>query len=132
MECLIPPDKWKETAVQLSLTKKEKRKIVYDLKFGRKMERRKKSLFPDMEDYLAFKEMKLGQFNPVVLDDPKRFPPEKEVVAQPELEGRASPRNPRSWLGGESLEDISNSLIVNNMCLGRWWTMRRNQKRRWR
>ncbi|KAJ0967904.1 hypothetical protein J5N97_024821 [Dioscorea zingiberensis] len=105
-ECLIP-DKWKETAAQLSLTKKEKRKIAYDLKFGSKMERRKKSPFPDMEEYLAFKEMKLGQLNPVVLDDPKRFPPENEVVAPPEPEGRASPRNPRSWLGGGSLEDIS-------------------------
>ncbi|XP_039143433.1 LOW QUALITY PROTEIN: ankyrin repeat domain-containing protein, chloroplastic [Dioscorea cayenensis subsp. rotundata] len=105
-ECLIP-DKWKETAAQLSLTKKEKRKIAHELKFGSKLERRLKSPLPDMEEYLAFKEMKLAKLKPVVLDNPDSFPPEEKVVIRPEPEGRVAPRNPRSWLGGGSFEDIS-------------------------
>ncbi|KAH7690107.1 Ankyrin repeat-containing domain-containing protein [Dioscorea alata] len=105
-ECLIP-DKWKETAAQLSLTKKEKRKIAHELKFGSKLERRLKSPLPDMEEYLAFKEMKMAKLKPVVLDNPDSFPPEEKVVDPPEPEGRVAPRNPRSWLGGGSFEDIS-------------------------
>jgi hypothetical protein len=47
----LVPDKWKEAVEEINLTKKEKRKIAYDLKFGSRVERRKPAPLPDIEQY---------------------------------------------------------------------------------
>lgn len=47
----LVPDKWKEAVEEINLTKKEKRKIAYDLKFGSRVERRKPMPLPDIEHY---------------------------------------------------------------------------------
>ncbi|XP_038982755.1 uncharacterized protein LOC120110891 isoform X1 [Phoenix dactylifera] len=104
----LVPEKWKEVVEEINLTKKEKRKISHQLKFGSRLERRKPPRLPDMEEYRAYREMKLSQLNPVVLDNPREFSPEKEAVVPPEPEGgRVVPRNPRLEMGGGTLEDIT-------------------------
>lgn len=47
----LVPDKWKQAVEEINLTKKEKRKIAYDLKFGSRIERRKPLPLPDIEEY---------------------------------------------------------------------------------
>lgn len=47
----LVPDKWKEAVEEINLTKKEKRKIAYELKFGSRVERRKPAPLPDIEQY---------------------------------------------------------------------------------
>ncbi|XP_073002606.1 ankyrin repeat domain-containing protein, chloroplastic [Typha latifolia] len=114
----LVPEKWKEAVEEINLSKKDKRKIAYELRFGSKLERRKPPTLPDMEEYKAYKEMKLAQLNPVVLDEPKELTPEKELaVAAPPVSGmerlsggRVAPKNPRSGSDGGSLEDITEFL----------------------
>lgn len=102
------PEKWKEAVEELNLTKKEKRKISHQLKFGSRMERKKPPPLPAMEEYRTYREMKLSQLNPVVLDNPREFAQEKEAVVPPEPGGgRVAPKNPRLELGGGTLEDIT-------------------------
>lgn len=112
----LVPEKWKEVVQEINLNKKEKRKISHELKFGSRMEQRKVSRVPDMEEYRTYREMKLAQLKPVVLDDPPGFLKEKEevevkVVEPPEPDGLSSgrvvPRNPRLGLGGGTLDDIT-------------------------
>lgn len=89
------------------MTKKEKRRISHELKFGSRMERRKKPPVPDMEEYRTYREMKLAQLKPVVLDDPREFPQAALPLEQKGLPGgRVAPRNPRLGLDGGTLEDI--------------------------
>nr|XP_019701580.1 ankyrin repeat domain-containing protein, chloroplastic [Elaeis guineensis] len=103
----LVPEKWKEAVEEINLTKKEKRKISHQLKFGSRLERRKPPPLPDIEEYNAYREMKLSQLNPVVLDNPREFALEKEAVVPPEPGGgRVAPRNPRLELGGGTLENI--------------------------
>ncbi|CAD5176250.1 unnamed protein product [Musa acuminata subsp. malaccensis] len=103
----LVPNKWKEAVEEINMTKKEKRKISHELKFGSRMERRKKPPVPDMEEYRTYREMKLAQLKPVVLDDPREFP---QAAVPPEQKGlpggRVAPRNPRLGLDGGTLEDI--------------------------
>lgn len=47
----LVPDKWKKAVEEINLTKKEKRKIAYDLQFGCRIERRKPVPLPDIEQY---------------------------------------------------------------------------------
>ncbi|WOK98831.1 ankyrin repeat domain-containing protein, chloroplastic [Canna indica] len=107
----LVPEKWKETVEEINLTKKEKRKISHELKFGSRMERKKKTSVPDMEEYRARRETMLSRLKPVALDDPRGFPKEEAVVEPPGPEGssggRVAPRNPRLGLDGGKLEDIA-------------------------
>jgi hypothetical protein len=48
---ILVPEKWKEAVEEINLTKKEKRKIAYELKFGSRVERRKPAPLPDIEQY---------------------------------------------------------------------------------
>uniref|UniRef100_A0A1D1ZJA1 Ankyrin repeat domain-containing protein, chloroplastic n=1 Tax=Anthurium amnicola TaxID=1678845 RepID=A0A1D1ZJA1_9ARAE len=103
----LVPDKWKGVVAEINLTKKEKRKIAQELKFGSRVERRKKLPIPDLEEYRSYRAMKLSQLKPLVLDNPRDFPPPppEEVVAP--SGGRVTPRNPRLSVGDGSLELIS-------------------------
>ncbi|URD96175.1 Ankyrin repeat [Musa troglodytarum] len=103
----LVPNKWKEAVEEINMTKKEKRRISHELKFGSRMERRKKPPVPDMEEYRTYREMKLAQLKPVVIDDPREFP---QAAVPPEHKGlpggRVAPRNPRLGLDVGTLEDI--------------------------
>lgn len=107
------PEKWKEAVEEINLTKKEKRRISQELRFASRMDRRKKSPVPDMEEYQAQRETMLDRLKPVVLDDPLERPTDKEEEAMepPKLEAppetRATPRNPWLALKGETLEDVT-------------------------
>ncbi|KAJ3689764.1 hypothetical protein LUZ61_018928 [Rhynchospora tenuis] len=104
----LVPDKWKQAVEEINMTKKEKRKIAYELKFGSRVERRKPPPLPDIEEYRAYREMNLPQFKPVVLDEPKQFEPAKvEEMVLPEPGSRVVPKNPRLEIGGGTLDDIS-------------------------
>lgn len=107
----LVPDKWREAVKEINLSKKEKRKISHELQFGSKMERRKVPVF-NSEEYLAYRETKLAQLKPLVLDKPVNIPSSPpaavdsdENFGYPSAE-RARPRNPRSEISGESLESI--------------------------
>ncbi|KAJ4802967.1 Ankyrin repeat protein [Rhynchospora pubera] len=104
----LVPDKWKQAVEEINMTKKERRKIAYELKFGTRVERRKPPPLPDIEEYRAYREMNLPQFKPVVVDEPKQFAPEKvEEMVPPEPGSRVAPKNPRLEIGGGTLDDIS-------------------------
>ncbi|XP_078155605.1 ankyrin repeat protein [Carex rostrata] len=104
----LVPDKWKQAVEEINLTKKEKRKIAYDLQFGSRIERRKPVPLPDIEQYRAYREKKLAQLKPMVPDEPKEFAPEKiEVMVPPEPGSRVAPKNPRLEIEGGTLDDIS-------------------------
>ncbi|KAL0914006.1 hypothetical protein M5K25_017503 [Dendrobium thyrsiflorum] len=105
----LVPEKWKEVVAEINLTKKEKRKIAHQVRFGSRMEARKKTPVADMEEYLAYREMKLSQLNPVVLDNPKRFPRGAAVLKEPgeHSSGRVAPKNPRLVIHEETMEDIT-------------------------
>lgn len=109
VESLVP-EKWRETLEEINMTKKEKRKIAQELKFGSKLERRKKLPMPDLEEYRAYREMKLSQLKPVVLDTPRDLPPPpppKEVGPPTPSGGRVPPKNPKLDIENESLDRIS-------------------------
>ncbi|MQM22502.1 hypothetical protein Taro_055555 [Colocasia esculenta] len=107
----LVPEKWREVVAEINLTKKEKRRIAQELKFGSRVERRKKLPVPDLEEYRSYRAMKLSQLNPVVLDNPRKFPPPPPPVeVDPPSDGRVSPRNPRIAVGDASLEAISDFL----------------------
>ena len=108
VESLVP-ERWRETLEEINMTKKEKRKISLELKFGSRLERRKKLPVPDLEEYRAYREMKLSQLKPLVLDRPREFPaPGKDPVDHPVSSGRrVEPKNPRLGIQEEGLGLIS-------------------------
>lgn len=123
------PDKWKEAQAAFNISKKERRKIAQELEFGRKLEKKKQGLRPIRDDdlekeYVAYRDAKLAQLNPLVLDNPsfpvnetasdrndEKFDDEKEKVnGLVSSGGRVKPRNPRLEVYGVSLDDVSEFL----------------------
>nr|DAD46684.1 TPA_asm: hypothetical protein HUJ06_016621 [Nelumbo nucifera] len=115
----LVPDKWKELQAEINITKKEKRKIAQKLEFGSRIEKKKAAAahFKDMEENLAYRDAKLSQLSPVVLDNPT-FPVKEEVgkedkevnqlgEAEFPSSSRVAPRNPRLAVYKGTLEDIS-------------------------
>ncbi|KAK6136825.1 hypothetical protein DH2020_029420 [Rehmannia glutinosa] len=111
------PEKWLDVQREINISKKERRKISQQLEYGKRVEKRRQALMPIYsEEYEKFKNEKLQQLKPLVLDKPE--PPEHleednkyekrddersgEVVAS-----RVAPRNPRMAVYGGGLEDIS-------------------------
>ncbi|XP_022132659.1 ankyrin repeat domain-containing protein, chloroplastic [Momordica charantia] len=118
----LVPDEWKEAQAEINITKKERRKIAQELEFGTRVEKRKKGLVPlrsvNLEEYLAYKQAKLAQLEPLVLDNPSTFPATGEVngaegvreVKRGEMSGsseRVAPKNPKWAVYGRGLEDVS-------------------------
>ena len=112
------PEKWKEVQEQINITKKERRKIAQQLEYGSRIEKNKQGLVPmSEEEYLSYRETKLAQLKPLVLNNPTSFPvEEKEAEAEAEpveekphesTSSRVVPRNPRRAVYGGTLEDIS-------------------------
>ncbi|KAK6136811.1 hypothetical protein DH2020_029446 [Rehmannia glutinosa] len=111
------PEKWLDVQREINISKKERRRISQQLEYGKRVEKRRQALMPIYsEEYEKFKNEKLQQLKPLVLDKPE--PPEHleednkyekrddersgEVVAS-----RVAPRNPRLAVYGGGLEDIS-------------------------
>ncbi|XXG59888.1 hypothetical protein AAC387_Pa04g1894 [Persea americana] len=123
----LVPDEWKEAQTNLHMSKKEKRAILQQLEFGRKVERKLNPVvLPNMADYSSYRSLKLSQLNPVVLDNPGQLKTEKrreEATGSEssdrdvgEFDGgelgrdsssRVVPRNPRLRVGGRGLKDVS-------------------------
>ncbi|XP_078442888.1 ankyrin repeat protein [Wolffia australiana] len=105
------PEKWRDALEEINMSKKEKRKISWELKFGSKLERRKKLPLPDLEEYRAYRNQRLSKIKPVVLDMPREFPPPllpKDVPDYPPSSGsRGEAKNPRLEIEDEGLDSIS-------------------------
>ncbi|XP_059623408.1 ankyrin repeat domain-containing protein, chloroplastic [Cornus florida] len=116
------PEKWKKAQAEINITKKERRKIAQELEFGRRVEKKKKGLVPIregvLEEYVTYRDAKLAQLKPLVLDNPS-FPAseggndEKVVGELRDGDGscstssRVAPRNPRMAVYGGTLDDVS-------------------------
>ncbi|XP_061998479.1 ankyrin repeat domain-containing protein, chloroplastic isoform X2 [Rosa rugosa] len=109
----LVPEKWKEVQATVNITKKERRKIAQELEFGSRVEKNKRGLEPirnlNLEEYSAYREAKLNQLKPLVLDRPDKFKEEGE-----ECEGgdgfvseRVAPKNPRWAVYGKGLDDVT-------------------------
>ncbi|KAK2996612.1 hypothetical protein RJ639_022149 [Escallonia herrerae] len=124
------PEKWKEAQEAINITKKERRKLAQQLEFGRKLEKKREGLRPIRysvsveEDYVAYRDAKLAQLKPFVLDNPSFVADESENgVKTRESEGdhgvlkrssRMVPRNPRLAVYGGTLDDVSEFLSSGN------------------
>ncbi|PON49956.1 Splicing factor-like protein [Parasponia andersonii] len=116
----LVPDKWREVQAEINITKKERRKIAQELEFGTRVEKRTKGLAPlrnvNLEDYLAYREAKLAQLKPLVLDNPSHFPDRVEEEggkgstqseANGSSSGRVTPKNPRWAVYGKGFDDVT-------------------------
>ncbi|XP_073155663.1 ankyrin repeat domain-containing protein, chloroplastic [Henckelia pumila] len=112
----LVPDNWVDIQRELNITKKERRKLSQQLEYGRTVEKRREALRPiDSDAYDKFKNEKLQQLKPVVLDNPEpkyfRDHVEREGddrTSEEEItDSRVSPRNPRLAVYGKGLDDIS-------------------------
>lgn len=112
----LVPEKWREIQAEINLTKKDMRKIAQEMEFNSKVEKKKRGLVPlrdmNLDEYKAYKEAKLAQLQPLVLDNPSSFPVKEEdpVGKQAELDSgseRVKPKNPRWAVYGRGLEDVS-------------------------
>ncbi|CAJ2646680.1 ankyrin repeat domain-containing protein, chloroplastic [Trifolium pratense] len=117
----LVPDKWREVQAELNITKKDRRKIAQEIEFNSKVLKKKRGLVAlrdiNMEEYKAYKEARLAQLNPIVLDKPPSFSfAEKDDDSEEELgdesgdDERAKPENPRWAVYGRGLEDVSEFL----------------------
>ena len=100
---------------EINITKKERRKIAQELEFGSRVEKKKKGYEPIrdsnvVQEYLEYKQAKLKQLNPLVLDNPSRFPDkeaEAEMNAYEAKSERVAPKNPRWAVYGRGMEDLT-------------------------
>ncbi|XP_050368912.1 ankyrin repeat domain-containing protein, chloroplastic [Argentina anserina] len=106
----LVPEKWKEVQAEVNITKKERRKIAQEVQFGSRVEKKKRGYEPirnlDLEEYKAFREAKLNQLKPLVLDRPERFK-EEEEGSEGFVSERVAPKNPRWAVYGKGLEDVT-------------------------
>lgn len=125
----LVPDNWKGVVAEINMTRKDRRIIARELEFNSRVNKKKRASMPvrdmNIEEFLTYRDAKLAQLKPVVLDNP-RFPVEEgknEEKAGKNEEGgggqwtepkgngasnsRVAPRNPRRAVYGGTLEDIS-------------------------
>ncbi|XP_010557532.1 PREDICTED: ankyrin repeat domain-containing protein, chloroplastic [Tarenaya hassleriana] len=106
----LVPEEWREVQAEVNLTKKEKRKIAQQLEFGVRVEKKKQALTPlrdvDLKEYLIYKEAKLAQLKPVVLDKPTSFPDDGETGVASSSE-RVAPKNPRWAVYGRGFDHVT-------------------------
>ncbi|XP_061346093.1 ankyrin repeat domain-containing protein, chloroplastic [Gastrolobium bilobum] len=114
----LVPEKWKEAQAEINITKKERRKIAQELEFNSKVDKKKRGLVPlrdmNLNEYQAYKEAKLAQLQPLILDNPSKIPDKEEVLEEKEDEfnngsggERVEPKNPRWAVYGRGLEDVT-------------------------
>ncbi|KAF5753082.1 hypothetical protein HS088_TW01G01001 [Tripterygium wilfordii] len=108
------PDEWREAQAEINITKKERRKIAQELEFNSRVEKKRAALKPirnvNLEEYKAFREAKLAQLKPIVLDNPAGFPVREEDEWDEEVEmkmnERVAPKNPRWAVYGKGFDDV--------------------------
>ncbi|XP_022741735.1 ankyrin repeat domain-containing protein, chloroplastic-like isoform X3 [Durio zibethinus] len=117
----LVPEKWRHVLDEINITKKERRKLAQQLEFGSRVEKKRQGLVPirnvNLQEYLKYKEDKLAQLNPVVLDNPSSFPVKEEKKDEegskeaemnlPSSSERVAPKNPRCAVYGRGFEDIA-------------------------
>ncbi|OVA08870.1 Ankyrin repeat [Macleaya cordata] len=110
---VLVPDKWKEVQAEINITKKERRKIAHNIEFGSRIEKKNRGVpLTNTVEFLSYREHKLSQLNPVVLDNPS-YDLKEEVMSEGEGEvgcstsTRVAPRNPRLAVYQGTLDDIS-------------------------
>ncbi|GAV78581.1 Ank_2 domain-containing protein [Cephalotus follicularis] len=111
----LVPDKWREVQAEINFTKKERRKIAQALEFNSRVDKKKRGYLPlrnvNLEEYQAFREAKLAQLKPLVLDNVSTF---KEEVRDDQVNDgsseRVAPKNPRWAVYGKGLEDVAQFL----------------------
>ncbi|KAI3462316.1 hypothetical protein Pfo_018979 [Paulownia fortunei] len=110
------PEKWLDIQRELNITKKERRRLSQQLEYGRRVEKRRQALRPlNSEECGKFKNEKLQQLKPVVLDKPEpeyleendKYEKRDDEISEEGIRGRVTPRNPRLAVYGGGLEDIS-------------------------
>lgn len=119
----LVPEKWKDVQAAINITKKERRKLAQQMEFGCKLEKKKLGLKPIVEEYVTYRDAKLSQLKPLVVenssfavDDYVRMA-KRDVREQRErgVEGpvssrRVPPRNPKLAVYGATLDDVSEFL----------------------
>lgn len=125
----LVPQEWRHVQDEVNITKKERRKIAQQLEFGVRVEKRKKGLLPirnfNLQEHLSYKQAKLAQLKPLVLDDPSHFRvKEDKEPAHHEIEGssssseRVAPKNPRWAVYGRGFDDVSKFFNSENYVPG--------------
>lgn len=124
------PEKWIEMQREINISKKERRRLAYQANFGRKLEKRREALRPigngssknvNVEGHMKYRDEKMNQLKPLVLDDPV-FSEDDEEGEKPDEDDtgsgsgnsnlsvsstRVTPRNPRLAVYGGGLDDIT-------------------------
>ncbi|KAL6220754.1 hypothetical protein ACLB2K_008510 [Fragaria x ananassa] len=107
----LVPEGWKEVQAEVNITKKERRKIAQEMQFGTRVEKNKRGLEPirdlNLEEYKAYREAKLNQLKPLVLERPERFKEVEEGGSEEVVSERVAPKNPRWAVYGKGLEDVT-------------------------
>ncbi|KAF0893288.1 hypothetical protein E2562_023928 [Oryza meyeriana var. granulata] len=109
----LVPERWRDAAEEINLTKKEKRRIAHGLRFGSRLERRAPPAVAAPDEYRAYREGRLdAELGRVARDyaepiDRSPVPDRVEAPPPPEPGSRVAPRNPRMGMGVKSLEDIT-------------------------
>ncbi|KAF8101413.1 hypothetical protein N665_0205s0009 [Sinapis alba] len=105
----LVPDEWRDVQAEVNLTKKDKRKIAQELEFGVKVEKKRQGLIPlsrvDLKEYLTYKEAKLDQLKPVVLDKPRTF--DGGERGETYSSERVAPKNPRWAVYGKGFDHVT-------------------------
>uniref|UniRef100_A0A0E0K8G1 Uncharacterized protein n=1 Tax=Oryza punctata TaxID=4537 RepID=A0A0E0K8G1_ORYPU len=109
----LVPERWREAADEINLTKKEKRRIAHGLRFGSRLERRAPTAVAAPDEYRAYREGRLdAELGRVARDyaepiERSPVPDRVEAPPPPEPGARVAPRNPRMGMGVRSLDDIT-------------------------
>jgi transformer-2 protein len=108
----LVPENWREVQAEINIGKKERRKIAQELEYNKKFERKRKGLVPirnvNLEEYQAFREAKLAQLKPLVLDYPQNIKEEEEEEDEVReiVSERVKGKNPRWAVYGRGLDDV--------------------------
>ncbi|KAI3855957.1 hypothetical protein MKW92_046498 [Papaver armeniacum] len=114
----LVPDNWREVQAEINITKKERRKIMHSIEFGSKIQKKNKGVpVTSTVEFLSYREYKLAQLNPVILDNPefdlKEHEREDEMISSSSAtsssstSNRVAPRNPRLAVYQGTFDDIS-------------------------
>ncbi|CAN6296631.1 unnamed protein product [Urochloa humidicola] len=109
----LVPEKWRDAEEEINMTKKEKRRISYGLRFGSRLERRAPPAVAAPDEFRAYRKGTLQAEREYVADvyrgPMERTPPPEKVEEPPPPEPgtRVAPKNPRMGMDVGSLEDIA-------------------------
>lgn len=97
------PNPWREVQAELNINKKQRRKIAHEIEFGRKVEKQKQGYMPlryvPLDEYKTFREAKLKELSPLVLDNPISFPVKVDDAEKKNMD-------PRWGVYGRDVDDV--------------------------